>query len=66
MDPKTILKFCIENGLLVDKDVLALFSEESDSDSVKFIIGKIKNYTNQKIITKDVFYKNKEQVNRFF
>src|SRR3990167_976872 len=62
MDPKQILKFCLEQGLLVDKDVLGLFSESQDFESVKMIIEKIKNQTHQKIITKELFSKNREKV----
>lgn len=62
MEPKEILKFFIEQGLLVDKELLKLFSDEKDLDSVKLIIEKLKNQTHQKIITKEVFEKNKEQV----
>jgi len=58
MEPKEILKFCLEQGLLVDKDVLGLFSESKDIDSVKLMIERIKNQTQQKIITKELFIKN--------
>ena len=34
MDSKEILKFCLEQGLLVDKDVLGLFSDSNDLASV--------------------------------
>jgi DNA polymerase II small subunit len=66
MDAKEILKFCMERGLLVDKDVLNLFSESEDSESVKLIIERIKNYTQKKIITKELFFENREQVNKLF
>ncbi|MBD3247020.1 hypothetical protein GF378_00165 [Candidatus Pacearchaeota archaeon] len=66
MDSKKILRFCLENGLLVDKDVLNLFSESSDIDSVKTLLSKIKNNTNQKIITKHTLDANKEKVNQIF
>jgi len=66
MDPKQILKFCLEKGLLVDKEVLSLFNETSDIESVKLIIEKIRNHTKQNVITKSVFYENKEKVNEFF
>lgn len=65
MDPKDILRFCLDNGLLVDNEVLSLFSGASDAESVKLIIEKIKNHTGQRIITKNVFVKNKDQVNKF-
>jgi len=66
MDAKQILKFCLEQGLLVDKDVLNLFSESKDFESLKLIIEKIKNQTHQKIINKELFNQNKEKVIQFF
>ncbi|MFH1326566.1 MAG: metallophosphoesterase [archaeon] len=66
MDTKEILRFCLEKGLLLDKEVLGLFSEEGDIDSVKLIIEKLRNHTQKKLITKDLFYENKDQVNMFF
>ncbi len=66
MDTKEILKFCLENGLLMDKEVLGLFSETTDFESAKLIIEKIKNHTRKKIITKELFYENKDKVSQFF
>lgn len=66
MDSKQLLKVCLENGLLVDKDVLNLFNGAKDINSVKLIIDKLKNYTRQNIITKNIFYEHKEKVNEFF
>jgi len=66
MDSKQLLKFCLENGLLVDKEVLSLFDEANDIDSIKLIISKIKNYTHKNIITKNIFYENKDKFNEFF
>lgn len=66
MGPKEILKFCLENGLLLDQEVLSLFSDVGDEESVKLVLEKIKTHTDQKIITKNVFDENKEQVNRVF
>ncbi len=66
MEPKEVLKFFIEKGLLVDKEVLDLFSETTDEESTKLIIEKLKNHTQQKIITKEIFLKNKEKVCGFF
>lgn len=60
MNTNEILKFCLENGLLLDAEVLKLFSETSDFESVKMIIEKIKNYVPQRIITKNVFMQNKD------
>jgi DNA polymerase II small subunit len=66
MDVKQILKFCLEKGLLVDKEVLNLFNETNDTEFVKLVIEKIRSCTKQNIITKSVFYENKEKVNNFF
>ncbi len=66
MQHKEILQFCLEKGLLVDKEVLDLFDDNSDFESVKIIIEKIKNKTNQNMITKNLFYNNKEEVNQVF
>lgn len=61
-----ILQFCLEKGLLVDKEVLDLFDSESDFESIKIIIEKIKSKTHQNIITKNLFSNNKEQVKQVF
>ena len=66
MDPKQILKFCLENCSLVDKEVLNLFDETQDIDSVKLMIEKIKNHTNQNVITKNIFMKKKRKLTNFF
>lgn len=65
MDSRELLKFCLEQGILLDKDVLNLFSGAKDLESVKLVIEKIKTQTNQKIITKNLF-RNKERVNQIF
>ncbi len=61
-----LLKFFFEKGLLVDKEVLDLFQDVHDSESIKFIIEKIKNTTNQSVITKTTLSENREKVNRVF
>jgi DNA polymerase II small subunit len=67
MDSKEILKYCIEKGLLLDKDVLKIFNDASiDSESVKFILEKIKTRTNQRILTKEFLSKNKEYLDTVF
>lgn len=66
MEEKDILKFCIEKGLLVDSEVLRLFKEESDIESVKFILEKVQKHTDSRVITKKVFSQNKEKVREFF
>jgi DNA polymerase II small subunit len=59
-----IVRFCMEKGLLLDNDLLELFKEEKDLDSIKLIIEKLRSKTNQNIITKSVFYNNPEKVNQ--
>ena len=66
MDSKKILEYCIDRGLLLDPDVLNLFSETKDLESLKLIIEKIKKETSHRIITKGFFNKNKIQINNFF
>ena len=61
-----ILNFCVEKGFLVDSDLLEMFSETSDIESVKLIIERVKTYTHQNVLTKNLFERNKEQVNKFF
>src|SRR3989344_6252469 len=63
---KEILNFCVEKGFLVDSDLLDIFSDSEYIDSVKLIIEKVKTYTHQNVLTKNLFERNKEQVNRFF
>jgi len=66
MDPKEILKFCIEKGFLIDGEALSFLAEANDSESVKLIIERIKNQTQKRIITKNLFEQNKEKINEFF
>jgi len=66
MDKKEILKFCFENGLLLDKEVLNLFTEIGDLASIKLILEKVKTHANQKIITKSFFFENKNQISKYF
>jgi len=66
MDTREILNFCIEKGLLLDREVLNLFEESVDSESAKLIIEKIREQTRTKVITKTVFNENREKVRQFF
>jgi len=65
VNSQEILKFCIEKGLLLDKDVLNLLSQELDIESAKIILEKIKSFTGKNIITKHIFEANKQQVQEF-
>ncbi len=64
MNTQDILKFCIDRGFLLDKEVLTLFNESVDAESVKLIIERIRDSTNQRIITKSLFNQNKEKVSQ--
>ena len=66
MNNKEILQFCLEKGILVDRDILGLFDEVNDSEIAKLVIEKIGEYTNKKIITKNVFYDNQKEFRRIF
>ena len=66
MDVKEILNFCIGKGILLDKDVLRLFQETKDFDSVKLIIERIMDHTQNRLITKEIFQENKEKNTKFF
>jgi len=62
---KEILGFCLKKGLLIDKETLSLFSGATDAESAKLIIGKIKEHTDSRIITKKIFYQYKDEVDEF-
>lgn len=66
MDTKEVLKFCVEKGLLLDPEVLTLFSETTDEEGAKMILDQIKTRTNSKIITKALFQQNGGRVSEFF
>ena len=66
MDSKEISNFCIERGILVDNEVLTLFKQTGDLESVKMLLEKIIEHTQQKVITKRVFSENKKEVASVF
>ena len=66
MDTKEILKFCVNKGLLLDPELLKLFSETTDLEGAKLVLEKIKSHTNNKIITRALFEQNRNQVSEFF
>jgi DNA polymerase II small subunit len=66
MNTQEILKFCLERGFLLDNEVLNMFGETRDVESVKLIIERIKDSTNQRIITKNLFSQNKDKVFQIF
>ena len=62
MNTQEILKFCLEKGFLLDNEVLSMLNETLDMESAKLIIERIKDSTNQKIITKNLFNQNRDKV----
>ncbi len=66
MDEKEILKFCLNKGILLDKEVLSLLSEALESESEMKVIEKIRENSQKKFITKNVFCENIKQVNQIF
>ena len=65
MDTIDLINFCIKKGILIDDSVLNLFKDTEDVEIVKSIIEKIRGYAQKKIITKEIFYENKEQFGEF-
>ena len=61
MNTKEILHFCFEKGILIDEEILNLFEETNDIDSVKLILGRIKEHTQKKIKKKRFFIKNRKK-----
>ncbi|MCF7910721.1 metallophosphoesterase [Candidatus Pacearchaeota archaeon] len=66
MQSKEVLKFCVEKGFLLDKDILELFQEIGDEESVKLLISKLKETTSQRFLTKNVIFNNKEAIFEVF
>lgn len=66
MDTKEVLKFCMDNGLLIEPEVLKILEDAKDTDSVKNLLNKLKTHTKKRIITKTLFEQNREQVNESF
>ena len=62
MNPKEILKYCIDKGVLIDSEALSLLKETGDTESAKIIIENLKSYTTKKVITKSLFEENKEKI----
>ncbi len=59
MVSQEILKFCLENGLLIDQDILNLFSNVNDVEVVKLLLSKVKSYSNTRVITRNFIEQNK-------
>lgn len=65
MNSQDLLKFCAEKGFLLDKEVLGLFGETKDVESLKLIIERVRSFTQKKIITKNVLFENKDKMIQF-
>ena len=63
---KEILSFCSNKGFLLDNDLLKVFDEVEDIESIKIFIEQIIKQTSQRIITKKILRKNKEKVEQIF
>jgi DNA polymerase II small subunit len=66
MDKKELLGFCIEKGILIDGEILGLLEEGLDANSLKAVLEKVREQTNQSLITKSVFEENREKVSEAF
>jgi DNA polymerase II small subunit len=57
-----LLEFCMKKGFLLDKEIFELFNKIEDIEFTKLIIERISKTTGQRIITKNFFDKNKNNV----
>ncbi len=63
---KELIKLCTERGVLLDREIFKVLGEIDDIECAKVILEKIKNSTQQRIITKDIIFKNYEDLNKSF
>ena len=66
MDSREIVNFCIEKGILIDGELFGLFKDADDISSIKMIIEKVREYSEEKIMTKSVFSENRDKVIQVF
>lgn len=64
MESQEILKLFLQKGILIDREILNLFSETEDLEALKIIVDTIKNHTQKKVITRTLFEDNKEQISQ--
>lgn len=64
--PTENLKFFIERGFLLDKDMLKFFNELSDQSIADQILNKIKLISNERVITKSLIDKNIGKIQDIF
>ncbi len=65
MKKEELLKFCLEKSILLDKDLLEVFSEASNFETVKLIIERVKTKSHKNFITKEVLQSNKYFLKNF-
>ncbi len=53
-----ILKFCMEKGFLLDKEMLDFFNQLDDKKTADRILEKIRQVSSKRLITKSVFNQN--------
>ncbi len=63
MDPR-ILRYCLEKGCLIDRDVSEILDQIGNFDIVKKIIESLTDGLKQKIITKSTIINNSHQLQR--
>jgi len=66
MIKEEILKICLEKSVLLDNEVLEVFSAIESLETVKLVIEKIKNQTHKKFITKEIIKSNRGVLEAFF
>lgn len=57
-----ILQFCMQRGVLIDKQISKVFEDVSDNSVIKNLIERVEFQYNQKIITKSFFENNLDKV----
>ena len=60
------LKFFIERGFLLDNEMLKFFNELRDESVANQILNKIKNISNERLITKSLIDRNLGQIQEVF
>ena len=60
MNSSEILKFCLEKGMLVDKEALNLFDKEGDVSVAKVLLERLRHVTSERIITKKLIGENRQ------
>jgi len=66
MDKKELLGFCVERNVLLDKDLLDLFCDSKNTESIKNFIERIQILTHKNFITKEVLNSSKEEIKQIF